>query len=101
MKKQNQIKRTLSQPASINHVRELLQYNPDHSRTKLAEALCDQFEFYDTRGQPQLSGCYKALRDLEAANYFAAGQVPNLLVVSQSRFRHLQEFLNMWVRWKG
>ena len=67
---QTQIKRTLSQPASVGYVRELLDGNEFLHRSELAEALCEQLEFYDARGELQRSGCLKALRELEAAGHF-------------------------------
>ena len=67
MKLQSQIKRTLTQPASIDYVRELLEGNRFLHRSELTQALCEKFGFYDMRGQPQLSGCVKALRKLEDA----------------------------------
>jgi len=70
MKKQNQIKRILSQPDAIKYVRELLDNNEFINRNKLASFLCDHFGCYDLRGQKQLGGCLKALRELEAAGFF-------------------------------
>jgi hypothetical protein len=67
MDTQRQIKRTLSQPAAIASVRELLGSKGVRHRTALAEALCTRFGFYDARGAPQRAGCLKALRQLEAA----------------------------------
>ena len=67
---QNQIKRTLSQTASVEYVRELIESNRFRHRSELAAALCEQFGFYDARGQEQLGGCVKALRKLEAAGHF-------------------------------
>jgi len=32
--------------------------------------LCEKLKFYDVRGQIQVSGCPKALRELEAAGHF-------------------------------
>jgi hypothetical protein len=40
-------------------------------RSELATRVCEQFVFYDTRGQAQCSGCLKALRELEATGHFA------------------------------
>ncbi len=68
---QNQIKRTLSEPMSIDYVCGLLKNNKILHRSKLAELVCEQFGFYDARGQEQRSGCLKALRELEAAGHFA------------------------------
>ena len=70
MDTQNQIKRTLSQPANIAYISELLECNEFLHRSELADAVCQQFGFYDIRGQKQRSGCLKALRELEAAKHF-------------------------------
>jgi hypothetical protein len=70
MKTQNQIKRRLSEPRNLQQIRELLERKRFLSRNELARAVCEQFEFYDTRGQGQLGGCLKALRELEAAGHF-------------------------------
>ncbi len=64
---QNQIKRTLSEPSSIEYIRNLLKSNEVTHRTDLATRTCEQFAFHDARGQVQLSGCLKALRELESA----------------------------------
>ena len=70
MNKQSQIKRTLSHPTSVEYVHELLECNQFLHRSELAEALCEQFGFYDARGHEQRGGCLKALRELEAAGHF-------------------------------
>ena len=70
MNTQNQIKRTLSEPTSIEYVRGLLESNEILHRSELAEVVCEQFGFYDARGQAQRGGCLKALRELEAAGHF-------------------------------
>ena len=67
---QNQIKRKLSESASIKYVCELLESKTSRHRTELANRVCEQFKFYDTRGQVQTSGCVKALRELESAGHF-------------------------------
>ncbi|MDA3903828.1 MAG: IS4 family transposase [Desulfuromusa sp.] len=67
---QNQIKRTLSKPASIASIRDLLKNKAICHRTDLATRVCEQFEFYDACGQAQISGCLKALRDLDSAGHF-------------------------------
>ena len=71
MLSQNQIKRTLSQTAAIAYVAELLDAGEFIHRSELAEFLCEQFGFYDARGQAQRDGCLKALRELETAAHFA------------------------------
>ncbi|MCK4623644.1 MAG: IS4 family transposase [Desulfuromonadales bacterium] len=70
MNKQNQIKRTLSEPTSIEYIFDLLEGREIPHRSELATRVCEQFGFYDARGQKQHSGCLKALRDLEAAGHF-------------------------------
>ena len=67
---QNQIKRTLSEPSNIEYIRNLLKSKETSHRTDLATRVCEQFEFHDTRGQVQISGCLKALRELESAGHF-------------------------------
>jgi len=70
MNTQNQIKRTLSEPTSIDYICGLLESNEILHRSELATQVCEQFVFYDARGQAQRSGCLKALRELEAAGQF-------------------------------
>ena len=70
MNTQNQIKRALSEPTSIEYVRGLLESGKIPHRTALATLVCEHFRFYDVRGQEQQSGCLKALRELEAAGHF-------------------------------
>lgn len=70
MNTQNQIKRTLSQTANTEYVSRLLGSKAFFSRNELADAVCEHFGFYDTRGLRQRSGCVKALRELEAAGQF-------------------------------
>lgn len=70
MNTQNQIKRTLSEPMSVEYVRGLIESNEVPHRNRLAEVVCKHFGFYDARGHIQRGGCVKALRDLEAAGHF-------------------------------
>lgn len=70
MNTQNQIKRTLSAPASIEYIRGLLERKEVDDRSELAALICQQAGFYDVGGQVQRAGCLKALRDLEAAGHF-------------------------------
>jgi hypothetical protein len=74
METQNQIKRTLSRPESIEHILNLLDANDNIIRMKLADQLCEDFEFYDPRGDKQRAGCLKALRELEQAGRFVLPQ---------------------------
>ena len=70
MKAQNQIKRTLSEPVPIEYISQLLQSEEIANRTDLASRTCQQFGFYDVSGKIQISGCLKALRELETAGHF-------------------------------
>jgi len=67
---QNQIKRTLSQPEGLAYVREVLEGEEYLSRTDVAVQVCEEFGFQDPRGQHQLGGCLKALRELEGKGWF-------------------------------
>ena len=68
---QNQIKRTLALAESIEAVRTLLDTKVHKNRAALGRALCQHFDFHDARGQPQIGGCIKALRELERVGHFA------------------------------
>lgn len=70
METQNQIKRTLSQPEAIKQINSILDNNDNIKRTKLADIVCDQFSFFDPRGERQRCGCLKALRELEQKGGF-------------------------------
>ena len=70
MKPQHQIKRTLSEATNTQYVAKLLESEAIASRSELASVVCEQFGFYDARGQEQQAGCVKALRELEAAGHF-------------------------------
>jgi len=70
MNTQNQIKRALSEPTSVEYVRGLLESNEILHRNELAEIVCEHFGFYDARALAQRGGCVKALRELEAAGHF-------------------------------
>ena len=67
---QNQIKRTLSQPVTIAYIADLLDSGEFINRSELAAFLCEECKFHDLRGHPQLDGCVKALRELEARGHF-------------------------------
>ena len=67
---QNQIKRTLAEPESIEYVRRLLESNRLAHRSELAVVVCERFGFHDARGWAQVSGCLKALRELEGHGHF-------------------------------
>jgi len=69
METQNQIKRTLTQPEAIEKINNILDTNDNINRTKLADKLCDHFNFFDPCGNRQRSGCLKALRKLEQTGH--------------------------------
>jgi hypothetical protein len=69
METQNQIKRTLSRPEVIEHIRSMLGENGHMNRTMVAVRLCERYGFYDARGNAQTSSCLKALRKLEAGGH--------------------------------
>lgn len=74
MKTQNQIKRKLSQPAAINLIHKLLDSNGKLKITQLAAQLCEELGFYNHVGKKQITGCFKALRELEQAGLISLPQ---------------------------
>jgi len=70
MHQQNQIKRTLALPDSIEVVRSLLNSQVHKNRTSVCRTVCQHFNFSDARGRPQIGGCAKALRELERVGHF-------------------------------
>ena len=71
MENQNQIKRALSEPGSVEIIRQLLSVEEYRYRSTFADAVCERFGFHDARGRVQRSGCIKALRELERLGHFA------------------------------
>ena len=70
MEAQNQIKRNLSQPTAIAWIVDRLGQSDLPHRTALAQQVCEHFAFRDARGRMQVSGCLRALRELETAGHF-------------------------------
>ncbi|MDA1278393.1 MAG: IS4 family transposase [Verrucomicrobia bacterium] len=70
MNTQNQIKRSLSEPKTIEYVSRLLETEEFSSRTELADFLCEEYGFHDPSGRKQRGGCLKGLRELEAKGWF-------------------------------
>lgn len=64
------IKQALSEPWRLSLVQEALVSGGVCSRTRLAVELCKRFGFRDTRGEPRVGSCLKALRDLERQGEF-------------------------------
>ena len=95
---QNQVKRVLSEPSSIQYVCQLLESKEIPHRSALAALVCEQFRFHDARGQQQGAGCLKALRELEAAGHFTLpvarrGPGRSSPGVCRSRFHYPRRFL--------
>jgi hypothetical protein len=70
METQNQIKRKLSEAASICYIHGLIASKEISHRSALSDLVCEKFSFYDFRGKAQRAGCLKALRELESAGHF-------------------------------
>jgi len=72
MQTQNLVKQTLSESANIEYIRSLLEDDEPQfkHRTELANIICENFSFFDLRGQAQQGSCLKALRELEDAGHF-------------------------------
>lgn len=66
MHKQNQIAATLTSADGTTRLKELLAQAGSASRTECGRRVCQLFRFHDARGRPQLAGCMKALRALDA-----------------------------------
>ncbi|MCP4897468.1 MAG: DUF4338 domain-containing protein, partial [bacterium] len=67
---QNLIKRKLSQPESVVVVQQILEDNKEAPRSGIAKRVCQHFAFFNAWGNPQKSGCLKALRELERVGRF-------------------------------
>ena len=70
METQNQIKRKLSQPEAIEFVIDLIKASKYKNFSELTKEVCRHFSFYNFQGDIQLSGCMKALRELERRGEF-------------------------------
>ena len=64
------IKQKLLHPESVVIVQQILEDNVDAPRTAIAERVCQYFDFFNALGNPQKSGCLKALRELERIGRF-------------------------------
>jgi hypothetical protein len=90
MKTQNQIQLTLSQPEAIEQINNILYANSNINRSKLADLICDHFNFFNPCGEKQRSGCLKALRKLEQDGFFVL-PVPCKTGSAQKNPRRLEE----------
>ena len=66
MHEQNQIGSTLASADGTARLKDLLAQADSASRTEVGRRVCELFGFHDALGRPQLAGCMKALRRLEA-----------------------------------
>ena len=85
MHQQNQIKRTLALPQSIEVVRTLLNAQSHKNRASLSKTVCQHFNFSDARGRLQIGGCVKALRELERVGHFVLPAPPKATVLKTPR----------------
>lgn len=85
MHQQNQIKRTLALPDSIEVVRALLESQPHKNRASVSRTVCQHFNFSDARGRPQIGGCVKALRELERIGHFVLPAQSKATVLKKPR----------------
>src|SRR5699024_2623012 len=68
MHNQSRIEQTLTELANLQRVQSMLAEHPAH-RTALADRVCTEFGFIDSRGHAQRAGCLKALRSFEQAGH--------------------------------
>ena len=66
MFEQNQIAQILSSAEATVRLKELLSQAGSANRTEIGRRACQLFGFQGARGRPQLAGCLKALRTLDA-----------------------------------
>ena len=66
MHEQNQIASTLASADGTERLKDLLAQAGSASRAEMGRRVCQAFGFHDVRGRPQLAGCMKALRALDA-----------------------------------
>ena len=66
MRAQSQIRRTLGTAEARQRVADILAREQFASRRALGRRVCEEFDFRDRRGRPQLAGCLKALSALAA-----------------------------------
>ncbi len=66
MHEQNQIASTLASADGTARLKDLLAQAGSASRAEMGRRVCQAFGFHDVRGRPQLAGCMKALRALDA-----------------------------------
>ena len=71
MLRQNQIHRTLHEPAAHARLAQILARTDGASRNAVGRRVCEAFDFLDARGRPQVAGCLQALRSLERSGAIA------------------------------
>jgi len=75
MKKQNQIKITLSKSENIKHINELQQMQRFKNRSQLTKTICKKFNFVDLKGDLQESSCITALKQLEKQKHITLPKI--------------------------
>ncbi|MBK7051621.1 MAG: hypothetical protein IPH54_13200 [Rhodoferax sp.] len=85
MHQQNQIKRTLALPDSIEVVRACSTQKLTKIRASVSKAVCQHFNFSDARGRPQIGGCVKALRELERVGHLSFQRHPKRRLLKARR----------------
>ena len=84
MEEQNQINEVISRGESLDYIQQYLENNPNISRTKLSDHLCDYFGFFDLLGRRQVGTTLHALRQLESTGAFI---LPESKTGNRSRVR--------------
>ncbi len=64
MYQQHQIPRTLTSQSGLKRLQTLMAGQSFATRTQLSRAVCEEFGFYDARGEAQVTSSLKVLRDL-------------------------------------
>ncbi len=77
MKKQNQIKITLSKPENIKRINELQRIQRFKNRAQLAKTICKNYNFVDLKGDLQESSCITALKQLEKQKHITLPTIKN------------------------
>ena len=71
MKKQNQIKKTLTLPENYKQINNLLNNSGISNMSQLAKIICEKFNFRDFRDKLQLTSCIVALKQLDKQNHIS------------------------------
>ena len=83
------IRQRLDQPDAIEHITEMVRANGQITRKQLAEGLCEEFKFYNTRGKAHIHSCVRALHSIETEGLIT-------LPVKQARARTGPKHERLW-----